>query len=165
MPYLPILTLLALASQCCLGAAATDEVIRHPSFPKTKLNEGDRRAEYDRRNYSWPIEKFVPDTEGWNALMKQRMEQVDELEGLVSIECVIGVLRTFFNLSPMATRHYTGTTLRRIHAIFTIQPFSTQFHRIRFWLGTMSRRFTRRPARRNSRRVANSQVRRCRRSH
>ena len=67
-----------------LCSGATDEVVRHPQFPRVKLSEDDRLEEYNKRNQTWPIEKFVPDNEGWTKLMKERLEQVEELEGLVS---------------------------------------------------------------------------------
>ena len=28
------------------------------------------------RGYKWPIEKFVPDTPGWDRLMRRRFDQV-----------------------------------------------------------------------------------------
>ena len=121
MKFLRIPTLVVAVNLCfgAAAAAATDEVIRHPSFPKTKLNEDERRAEYDRRNYTWPIEKFVPDTAGWNNLMKQRMGQVDELEGLVSdavmtYQVVLGCARfsTFFGSSPSSLTHYNSSLHR-----------------------------------------------------
>jgi hypothetical protein len=36
--------------------------------------------EYHKRNYTYPIDKFVPDTPGWRKLMSERLEQVSELE-------------------------------------------------------------------------------------
>lgn len=40
------------------------------------LMEDERLAEYHRRNYTWPIETFLPNTPGWNALMQRRLNQV-----------------------------------------------------------------------------------------
>lgn len=105
-----------------LCSGATDEVIRHPQFPQVKLSEDDRLEEYNKRNQTWPIEKFVPDNEGWNKLMKERLEQVEELEGLVSTVC-----GGADSCRPLFHTHHinvtTGTTLRRIHAGHTFWPF------------------------------------------
>ena len=64
--------------------ADTEEPIRHPHFPNKKLRESERVAEYEKRNYTWPIEKFVPDTEGWKGLFRERIAQVEEIPGTVS---------------------------------------------------------------------------------
>ena len=56
-----------------------------PNFSNEPLTEDMRREEYHKRNYTWPIEKFRPDTEGWNKLWRERLAQVEELEGRVSI--------------------------------------------------------------------------------
>jgi hypothetical protein len=37
-------------------------------------------TEYYKRNYTWPVSKFVPDTPGWRSLMTERFEQVAELD-------------------------------------------------------------------------------------
>ena len=40
------------------------------------LEETFRLAEYQRRNYTWPLKRYVPDTPGWKSLMDRRFEQV-----------------------------------------------------------------------------------------
>jgi hypothetical protein len=42
--------------------------------------EEERIAEYHRRGHTWPIQEFVPNTEGWVRLMKQRLVQVQSIE-------------------------------------------------------------------------------------
>jgi len=42
--------------------------------------EEERLVEYHKRNYTWPVQKFVPDTEGWKQLMESRLRQVQEIE-------------------------------------------------------------------------------------
>jgi hypothetical protein len=46
---------------------------------QAQLIETERQAEYNKRNYTWPPTKFVPDTPGWSALMKDRFEQIAEI--------------------------------------------------------------------------------------
>lgn len=46
--------------------------IRRPK----RYTEEERQAEYKRRGYTFPIEEFNPNTEGWHALMSQRVTQL-----------------------------------------------------------------------------------------
>jgi len=41
------------------------------------LMEEDRLQEYKARNYTYPFEKYVPDTPGWGKLMKRRLRQME----------------------------------------------------------------------------------------
>ena len=41
--------------------------------------EIDRLVEYNKRNYTWPIPKFVPNTVGWRKLYDHRLRQVSEI--------------------------------------------------------------------------------------
>jgi hypothetical protein len=42
----------------------------------------EREAEYHRRRHTWPLEEFVPDTQGWARLMQQRFAQVRDLTNM-----------------------------------------------------------------------------------
>jgi hypothetical protein len=42
--------------------------------------EEQRMAEYNKRNYVWPIPRYVPNTLGWKKLMDHRFRQAAELE-------------------------------------------------------------------------------------
>ena len=42
------------------------------------MNEGDRMEKYNERGYEWPLPHLVPDTPGWNTLMKRRFEQIEQ---------------------------------------------------------------------------------------
>jgi len=54
------------------------------SLFQRRMQESDRRDEYNRRNYSWPLDadNFVPNTPGWKTLMERRMQQVQCIEDL-----------------------------------------------------------------------------------
>eukprot|EP00977_Amphora_coffeiformis_P019249 scaffold7087_cov168-Amphora_coffeaeformis.AAC.8 len=107
MRVLLILTL-TLWSPC---TAKKEEIHRHPHFPRVSLSEDKRLEEYAKRNYTWPIQKFSPDTEGWTNLMKERIGQVTELEGNVSTgiryEGFMQTLRSAV-LAPNFTEHGFG---------------------------------------------------------
>lgn len=45
------------------------------------LDESERLIQYHSRNYTWPP-RFVPETPGWNNLMRSRLEQVNEIDNL-----------------------------------------------------------------------------------
>jgi hypothetical protein len=46
------------------------------------LNEEERIAEYEKRNYVWPIPEVNPNTPGWDRLMRRRIKQVAQIEDL-----------------------------------------------------------------------------------
>eukprot|EP00934_Nitzschia_sp_Nitz4_P004169 Nitzschia sp. Nitz4//scaffold207_size38617//10218//11372//NITZ4_007674-RA/size38617-processed-gene-0.30-mRNA-1//1//CDS//3329541602//4159//frame0 len=46
------------------------------------FTEEERVAEYHARNYTWPVPKFIPDFDGWDKLMRSRLQQVSEIENL-----------------------------------------------------------------------------------
>jgi hypothetical protein len=43
------------------------------------LQEHERVAEYHKRNYTWPIQRFVPNTPGWRRLNEHRLRQIAEI--------------------------------------------------------------------------------------
>jgi hypothetical protein len=45
-----------------------------------QLVESERLVEYYKRNYTWPLTTFVPNTLGWNTLMSNRLAQIEEIE-------------------------------------------------------------------------------------
>eukprot|EP00545_Synedropsis_sp_CCMP1620_P012085 CAMPEP_0119014124 /NCGR_PEP_ID=MMETSP1176-20130426/9367_1 /TAXON_ID=265551 /ORGANISM="Synedropsis recta cf, Strain CCMP1620" /LENGTH=346 /DNA_ID=CAMNT_0006967265 /DNA_START=29 /DNA_END=1069 /DNA_ORIENTATION=+ len=47
------------------------------------LNEEERLKGYHARNYTWPIEEFSPNTEGWRRSSLRRMAQVERITGRV----------------------------------------------------------------------------------
>jgi hypothetical protein len=44
------------------------------------FTEEDRKEEFYRRGYSWPVENFIPDSPGWAALYEHRFRQAAEIE-------------------------------------------------------------------------------------
>ena len=50
------------------------------STSSARFNEEDRIAEYKKRGYEWPIQKFVPDTPGWNRVISERLDQIAEID-------------------------------------------------------------------------------------
>jgi hypothetical protein len=46
----------------------------------SQLIETERILEYAKRSYTWPPETFLPNTPGWSALMKDRFEQISEMD-------------------------------------------------------------------------------------
>lgn len=44
------------------------------------LSEQERLVGYHERNYTWPIERYVPNTPGWKDLMERRFRQVAQIE-------------------------------------------------------------------------------------
>lgn len=48
--------------------------------PAEAYTEEERMKNYHLRNYTWPIPQFKPNTPGWDALMRHRLRQVEEIE-------------------------------------------------------------------------------------
>jgi len=46
------------------------------------MREIDRQAEYIKRNYTWPLDEFVPNTAGWRFVMERRMDQMQHVKAL-----------------------------------------------------------------------------------
>ena len=44
------------------------------------MTEEERLEQYAARGYEWPLEKLVPDTEGWKKLYRRRFEQLSRIE-------------------------------------------------------------------------------------
>jgi hypothetical protein len=43
---------------------------------RPRYTENERQLEYKKRGYQWPIQTYVPDTEGWKSLMDRRLDQI-----------------------------------------------------------------------------------------
>jgi hypothetical protein len=54
--------------------------LSNPDNQNIRLVESDRLAEYVKRNYTWPLQDYEPNTPGWRRLMTERFEQVTEME-------------------------------------------------------------------------------------
>jgi hypothetical protein len=54
--------------------------ICNPDNQNIQLLEEDRIVEYEKRNYTWPLNNYSPNTPGWKQLMEHRFHQVEELE-------------------------------------------------------------------------------------
>lgn len=59
------------------SARSEDEFLQDSS-----LDESDRLEEYYNRNYTWPLETFLPDTKGWRKILQRRFEQIQRIEDL-----------------------------------------------------------------------------------
>jgi hypothetical protein len=79
-----------------------------PFTVEAQLNENVRIAEYHKRNYSWPLKDYVPNTNGWRALMEQRFHQVAQLQDLNDrYEGYLQTINPAF-LAPNFTEHGFG---------------------------------------------------------
>jgi hypothetical protein len=54
--------------------------LANPDEQNIQLMESDRIEAYHERNYTWPIDSYVPNTAGWKSLMESRFQQVEEME-------------------------------------------------------------------------------------
>jgi hypothetical protein len=72
------------------------------------LVESERIQEYHNRNYSWPIENYMPRTPGWKKLMESRFAQVAELSNMT--DRYQGYIQTLYSASlvPNFTEHGFG---------------------------------------------------------
>jgi hypothetical protein len=68
-----------------------------------QLFEEERVTEYYKRNYTWPVTHYVPNTEGWKNLFEERFRQVEEIDD--------------------ADRRYEGY-LQTVHAAYLVPNFT-----------------------------------------
>lgn len=54
--------------------------LSNPDAQMIQLTEPERREEYAKRNYTWPLNNYSPDTPGWKALMEERFAQIAEMD-------------------------------------------------------------------------------------
>ena len=54
----------------------------HPTAHARKYTDEQRLAQYHSRGHTYPLKEFVPNTEGWARLMKQRFRQVEAITDL-----------------------------------------------------------------------------------
>lgn len=94
MTLLPALLLVLLMLLLSVQTTVADAV---------QLNEEDRVLEYQKRNYTWPLDNYVPNTPGWRELMIHRFAQVEEL--------------------PTSQQRYEGY-YRTIHSAFVVPNFT-----------------------------------------
>lgn len=72
------------------------------------LSEIDRVNEYHKRNYTWPIQNYVPQTKGWAKLMTERFQQVQQIQNRGErYEGFIQTIHSAF-LVPNFTEHGFG---------------------------------------------------------
>jgi hypothetical protein len=81
----------------------------HVQAAASYTSEEARIAAYHERNYTWPLDNFIPDTPGWKALMERRLQQVEQLP-VASHDKWEGYIRTIHaaTLVPNFTQHGFG---------------------------------------------------------
>lgn len=76
------LGLLACAATLSIACAQSSVIgdLSNPDAQKIQLVESERLKEYEKRNYTWPLNNYSPNTPGWKALMEERFAQIGEME-------------------------------------------------------------------------------------
>ena len=81
---------------------------RQNNVKNKPLTESERLQEYAKRNYTWPLSNYNPNTEGWKRLMDARFAQVAEIEDSgPRYEGYIQTMHSAF-LVPNFTQHGFG---------------------------------------------------------
>ena len=80
--------------------------LQNPDKQNIRLTEEHRLEEYQNRNYTWPLNNYNPQTEGWKALMEERFRQVEEMPN-DRYEGFIQTIHSAF-LVPNFTEHGFG---------------------------------------------------------
>jgi len=95
---------------CCLlvGTQANQDHMKDPDNQRILLTESERVAEYHKRNYTWPLSNYMPNTAGWKKLMESRFRQVQEIKNRGQrYEGYIQTMHSAF-LVPNFTEHGFG---------------------------------------------------------
>ncbi|KAG7343140.1 hypothetical protein IV203_021085 [Nitzschia inconspicua] len=77
-----------------------------------RLTEDERLLQYEKRGYEWPIKAFKPNTEGWNTLMNERLNQVSEIDD--ETERYKGYVTTLFPALVVSNLTEYGWAMTRI---------------------------------------------------
>jgi hypothetical protein len=77
-----------------------------------RMTESDRLLQYEKRGYEWPIKSFNPNTDGWNALMNERLNQVSEIED--EAERYKGYVTTLFPALVVSNLTEFGWAMTRV---------------------------------------------------
>mmetsp|Transcript_20696 Transcript_20696/g.26717 ORF Transcript_20696/g.26717 Transcript_20696/m.26717 type:complete len:365 (-) Transcript_20696:91-1185(-) len=106
-----ISSLIAVLSLVCgVVTAASSKLgdLTRPDDQHIQLEEADRIEEYKKRNYTWPLDNYNPNTEGWKRLMGERFGQIEEMEN--SGDRYEGYIQTMHSafLVPNFTEHGFG---------------------------------------------------------
>lgn len=72
--------LLLLAASAVASQSVNKGDLRNPDSQRIRLSEPERIGEYHKRNYTWPVKEYKPETPGWRKLMDNRFAQVSEIE-------------------------------------------------------------------------------------
>lgn len=78
-PFILLIFIVLETASTNIKGSQIDDVHKNPDKARIKLVESERIEEYHKRNYSWPLQKYVPDTAGWKRLMESRFRQVAEI--------------------------------------------------------------------------------------
>jgi hypothetical protein len=90
------------------SAAGENDHLKNPDNMNIRLTEPDRLVEYRKRNYTWPLNNYQPNTDGWKRLMEERFAQVAEMdESGDRYEGYIQTIHSAF-LVPNFTEHGFG---------------------------------------------------------
>lgn len=106
-----LFALLALSVLLCapfVSATSNKGNLDDPDNQGIQLYEDERQEEYKKRNYTWPLNNYQPNTPGWKSLMESRFRQVEEIED--SLERYEGFIQTMHSafLVPNFTEHGFG---------------------------------------------------------
>jgi hypothetical protein len=107
-PKMLALLLILFAQLQSVPATSHKGDLSNPDNQGIKLYEDERQVEYQKRNYTWPLNNYNPNTPGWRALMEERFRQVEELDD--SLERYEGFIQTIHSafLVPNFTEHGFG---------------------------------------------------------
>ena len=100
-----------------------------PDNQKIQLVEADRVQEYKNRNYTWPLNNYMPNTPGWKRLMEQRFAQVEELEH--SGDRYEGYIQTIHSafLVPNFTEHVSSNRTANLCSVMDLDGIQLTFLR------------------------------------
>ena len=108
LPFLLAVVLCVLTGDLVNGATSHKGDLRNPDNQVIRLSEPERVEEYKKRNYTWPITNWMPNTPGWRELMESRFSQVQEIPGRGErYEGFIQTIHSAF-LVPNFTEHGFG---------------------------------------------------------
>ena len=82
MPRKVVILFLIVLEFCCGFFVSTKSTFLTRKPCRVQLEETYRQEEYRKRNYTWPVQTYVPDTPGWRRIFERRFAQIQQIPDL-----------------------------------------------------------------------------------
>lgn len=80
--HMVMFVLLVMLQESCCGFFKPMKSTTLARPCQVQMDESDRQVGYYKRNYTWPVKNYVPDTPGWRRIFERRFAQIQQIPDL-----------------------------------------------------------------------------------